>query len=121
MRLSRLADVHGGVMEQFEYYSDVLDYSPDCLYVGHTEWPCCALDVDDRASAPEIQSLPADLQNMVRRTAASEVWVYLPSGLPGHWSGSMVRRFNGIAAAAGCTRVRRAGFGDVAVWQFSCG
>jgi hypothetical protein len=116
--------VHGGVMEQFEYYTDVLDYSPGCVYVGHTEWPCCALDVDERASAPEMQSLAADLQNMVRRTAASEVWVYLPSGHPGHWSGSMPRRFNGVShhlAAVGCTRVRRTGFGYVAVWQFSCG
>ncbi len=116
--------VHGGMSQQFEYYQWQIPWSPAHLYIGNTDWPCCFLHQDRVASDPRAADFAADLGEAAARVQrGSSLWLLLPAGSAGHWSGGIANRLASIPsvmAAHACRPDRMRYFGQTLVESFVC-
>ena len=78
---SDLLFVHRRMIEQFDYYSRLQGWAPRRVYIGQTDWPCCARTGETYIDTPNIQNYAGELH----RTAAqiqpqARIWLFLPWG-----------------------------------------
>jgi hypothetical protein len=114
--------VHGGLWAQFEAYEQILDWSPTRVYIGAWGWPCCALDIESKASDPAARTAAADVAN-VSELADGRIWAITPAGLDGHWSGVIRERLEQVRdefALVGCVVAESREFGHTRAEAFDC-
>jgi len=127
LRASMLPDdllfVHGGMYEQFRYYERRLDWVPNAVYVGNTNWPCCAMNKEQRATDPGAVSFSADVTEAVKHAQGKALWLFVPAARPGHWSMFLSGEFDRIpdvVKAVGCHQDSKQYFGQALVISVAC-
>jgi hypothetical protein len=120
---SDLLFVHGSMYEQFFYYRRLIPWDPKAVYVGSTQWACCAINAQTRMTSPFERDFPRDLLLAAARVHNGHLWLLLPGATPGHWSGGLRDTFEkipGILNGRGCQPAQRHYFGQTLVLAFSC-
>ncbi|HJT89468.1 MAG TPA: glycosyltransferase family 39 protein [Bryobacteraceae bacterium] len=115
--------VHGGSSEQFYYYRGLLGWSPECVYLGNTDWPCCPRGIAERASTPLAANFSQDLGRAADRARRARLWLLLPSGEEGHWSGKIrpeLERLPVTLSRSGCLVERKELFDETMVVEARC-
>lgn len=115
--------VHGGMYEQFMYYQQRLRWRPDELYLGNTNWPCCAIEWERRTTNPGIRDLSEDARRAAVQARGRNLWMLLPGATMGHWSARLagqLRALPDVLATQGCQTRERRRFGQTLVLGFSC-
>lgn len=108
--------------EQFLYYRRLLSWNP-YVYFGNTEWPCCALNTDKRASSPSVRNLLDDLNAAAMQARNHTLWLFLPSAATGHWSRILRPQIDAIPRILnqqGCRQDVKEPFSQTLVLAFSC-
>ena len=77
--------VQGGVNEPFEYYRQLLGWSPQNIYWGTTEWPCCARNVELRVTNPKARQMEEEMDQLAAGSGG-RIWFLLPGVEDGRWS-----------------------------------
>ncbi len=122
-RPSDVVFVQGGMYEQFRYYCRLFSWNPAQLYVGNTDWPCCALNIGSRSANPGARDLLDDVSLAAAKARNQTLWLLLPAGTPGHWSARFASQLNSIPGGLerqGCREERNQPFGQTLVLAFSC-
>lgn len=115
--------LHGGVAEQFEYYRHRMHWNPSPVYLGNTDWPCCALGQNQRSSTPTANTLKDDVVDAIRTLRPSTLWVVLPSGSSDAWSGQLAPKLKTIPetlSSSGCPVSQIRDFGQVMLEVAAC-
>ena len=115
--------VHGGLTEQFAVYRRWLGWNPSCVYVGNTDWPCCALDVRSRSGNPSAATFAEDVKSAIAKLHPKRLWFALPSGTPGAWSRGLrpsLDRLPEILSGSGCRVEDRREYGQVMLRAALC-
>lgn len=89
--------VHGGTTEQFEFYRNREQWSPERIYWGLTDWPCCPLNLQSRVTNPSARRLQTELDDLAR-IRGGRLWILLPGVEAGKWSSSRARLFRTVPA-----------------------
>jgi len=115
--------VHGGMYEQYRYYSHLLSWKPDHVYIGNTTWPCCALRIYERSTNPYVTDLLEDVNRAAFLAKGHTLWLLLPAAAQGHWSSTMAPKLKRIPEALtpiGCRQNVNRSFDQTLVLAFSC-
>ena len=115
--------VHGGVYEQFKYYRTRLGFQPQRVYIGNTQWPCCATGDREMASTPSAKDLASDFVEAARAARGDRLWLFLPAGSDGHWSSALRSRIQdalAVLSVAGCRQESQREFGHSRVESYAC-
>jgi len=116
--------VSGADIEQFSFYTKLLHWFPQNLYVANTWWPCCSRNKMLVASNPRAGNLKDDLHSFVLRSGQSTVWLLFPTGKdPAYWTYSLrseIREVPKLMRDEGCGGIEQAEFRNAAVYTFSC-
>jgi hypothetical protein len=116
--------VHGGVAEQFALYRKWLHWKPNSVYIAHSNWPCCALDVQERSTNPAARDLHEDVTSAVAALHPRRLWLVLANGTPGAWitiPKSELDRLPDTLDRLGCPVQREQYYGRVMLVQADCG
>jgi hypothetical protein len=109
--------------EQFKYYRTALGFHPEHLYIGKTQWPCCATGDREEATSPSMTGLESDLLEAARRVRGHGLWLLFPAGSVGHWSAIFhdeIQATSTILVRGGCRLEVRKLFGQTLVESYSC-
>jgi dolichyl-phosphate-mannose-protein mannosyltransferase len=116
--------VSGADIEQFSFYTQLLHWFPQNLYVANTWWPCCSRNKVLVASNPQAGSLKDDLHSFVLRSGQGTVWLLFPSGKdPAYWTYSLrseIREVPKLMRDEGCRGIEQEEFRNAAVYTLSC-
>src|SRR5581483_8947272 len=115
--------VHGGLSEQFALYSRWMRWDPPCLYLGNTDWPCCPLERQSRATNPAAQTFHDDVASAIAKTHPKRLWLALPSGTAGTWSAGLrplLDRLPDTLKPLGCQIEKTQEYGDVTLKAVRC-
>jgi hypothetical protein len=80
--------VHGGTTEQFEFYRNREQWSPEHIYWGFSGWPCCPLNLQSRVTNRTARKLQTELDDLAR-IHRGRLWILLPGVEAGKWSSYM--------------------------------
>lgn len=114
--------VHGGLWAQFAIYEQILDWRPAHSYIGGWGWPCCALDVESKASFAAAETDAQEVASFLE-SAEGRVWLLAPAALDGHWSSVLRDRLaeqRDEFGAMGCVVEETHGFGHTRLEGFTC-
>lgn len=106
--------LHGGLSEPFFFYSKQNRWSPPCLYLGNTDWPCCARNLQTRVSDPAVDDIKTELVYAARKALHHRLWLLIPTGAEGHWSKLVFKQVREVPDAlreVGCAEVEEMFFG----------
>jgi len=88
--------VHAGLSEQVKYYGNLFGTLPARVYLGNTNWPCCAINQASRVANPAAKTMREDFDSLVADAAGERIWMVVPSGAPGHWSNVIRDSLDGV-------------------------
>jgi len=89
--------VHGGTTEQFEFYRNREQWSPEHIYWGFTGWPCCPLNLQSRVTNRTARVLKTELDDLAR-IRRGRLWILLPGVEAGKWSSYMAPLMRNVPA-----------------------
>jgi hypothetical protein len=115
--------VHGGVAEQFALYRNWLHWKPARVYIGNSNWPCCALNIQKRSSNPSARDLHEDVTSAVAELHPHRLWLVLASGAPGASITIPTQELEHLPDTLrrlGCPLQRKQSYGWVMLMQADC-
>lgn len=78
--------VDGNMVEQFSLYRNWLRWNPACVYIGSTERPCCAINIQKRSGPPSARNLLQNVATAIAKLHPRSLRIVLVGGKPGTWS-----------------------------------
>jgi hypothetical protein len=115
--------IHGTVATQFQLYRNWLHWNPRCVYIGHSNWPCCAVNVENQSTDSRPENLQQDVATAVMRLHPHVFWLAIEGGAPRTWSmmpPEVINQLPQILANCGCVVRGRQQWGNMMLMQADC-